>query len=173
MARERLADSREKAARLAPGAPLNLLGTIRPLPETYVPWAGPSIRVIEHQAHAPGHSALLIDSRGVLVAGDMLSDVEIPLLDLDSTDPHSDYLRALELLGDTTSGAAVVVPGHGAVARGHQIRDRIEADRAYVQALRDGREPDNPRVGPLASSGRDWLPGEHQRQVRHALTRQR
>jgi glyoxylase-like metal-dependent hydrolase (beta-lactamase superfamily II) len=40
-----------------------------------IPWDGPQIRIIEHQAHAPGHAALLMEERGVLVAGDMLSDV--------------------------------------------------------------------------------------------------
>ena len=46
-----------------------------------------------------GHAALLIEERGVLVAGDMLSDVLIPLLDLnDTADPIEDYLAALRLL---------------------------------------------------------------------------
>ena len=39
------------------------------------------VRIIEHPAHAPGHAALLIEERGVLVAGDMLSDVLVPMLD--------------------------------------------------------------------------------------------
>ena len=37
--------------------------------------------MIEHEAHAIGHAAVLLADRGVLVAGDMLSDVLIPLLD--------------------------------------------------------------------------------------------
>jgi hypothetical protein len=49
---------------------------------------GPSNPDHEHQAHAPGHAALLIEERWVLVAGDLLSDVLIPLLDLnDTADP--------------------------------------------------------------------------------------
>jgi glyoxylase-like metal-dependent hydrolase (beta-lactamase superfamily II) len=61
---------------------------------------GPQVRIIEHQAHAPGHAALLIEERGVLVAGDMLSDVLIPMLDLNGT---ADWLpgvhaRQLQLL---------------------------------------------------------------------------
>jgi dihydrofolate reductase len=48
----------------------------------------------------PGHAALLIEERGVLVAGDMLSDVLIPMLDLnDTADPIEDYLAGLRLLG--------------------------------------------------------------------------
>jgi hypothetical protein len=38
---------------------------------------------------------------------------------------------------------------------------------SYVHALRDGHAPDNPRIGPSATFGKDWLPGvyEWQRQV--------
>jgi glyoxylase-like metal-dependent hydrolase (beta-lactamase superfamily II) len=169
-AHAQLADARGKAAQLAPGAPLELIGTITPLPAAagYVPWAGPAVRIIEHRAHAPGHAALLIEHCAVLVAGDMLSDVEIPLLDLSSADPHGDYLIALQLFDDVVSDVAVVVPGHGALARDSEIRSRIDADQAYVQALQQGCDPDDPRVGPLATYGQDWLPGEHQRQLRHA-----
>jgi glyoxylase-like metal-dependent hydrolase (beta-lactamase superfamily II) len=171
VARERLDDAREKAAARFTAVPLELVGTITPLPAAapYLPWAGPAVRIIEHRAHSPGHAALLIEHCGVLVAGDMLSDVEIPLLDLSSADPHSDYLAALGRFDDVVAGVAVVVPGHGAVGRGAEIRRRIDADRAYVQALREGREPADPRVGPLATYGRDWLPDEHRRQMEHAL----
>src|SRR5262245_5879865 len=52
--------------------PLDLLGLITGLPAeaTQIPWDGPHIRIIEHQAHAAGHAALLIEERRVLVAGD-------------------------------------------------------------------------------------------------------
>jgi glyoxylase-like metal-dependent hydrolase (beta-lactamase superfamily II) len=88
-ARDRLSDEHAKArvAGLIPPdivgqVPLDLLGLITGLPaETaQIPWDGPQVRIIEHQAHAPGHAALLIEERGVLVAGDMLSDVLIPML---------------------------------------------------------------------------------------------
>jgi glyoxylase-like metal-dependent hydrolase (beta-lactamase superfamily II) len=54
----------------------DLFGLITGLPaETArIPWDGPQVRIVEHQAHAAGHAALLIEERGVLVAGDMLSD---------------------------------------------------------------------------------------------------
>lgn len=171
VARTELDDARGKAAQFATGVALDAIGAITPLPAgtQCLPWAGPQVRIIEHRAHAPGHAALLIEERGVLVAGDMLSDVEVPLLDLSSSDPHGDYLNALELFDDLTAEVAVVVPGHGAVGRGDELRRRIDADRAYVQALREGRDPADPRVGPLATYGRDWLPDEHRRQLRHAM----
>src|SRR5205823_7591348 len=149
---------------IAQEIPLDLLGIITGLPaETaQIPWDGPKVRIIEHQAHAPGHAALLIEERDVLVAGDMLSDILIPFLDLDAADPIEDYLAALRLIEDVADAVEYVVPGHGSVGGADQVRARIEQDRGYVQALRDGDIPDDPRVGPSATFGRDWLPGVHE-----------
>ena len=100
--RNLLSDARWKAriaewipADIVEQVPLDLLGLITGLPAemTQIPWDGPQVRIVEHQAHAPGHAALFIEERGVLVAGDMLSDVLIPMLDLnDTADPIEDYL---------------------------------------------------------------------------------
>jgi glyoxylase-like metal-dependent hydrolase (beta-lactamase superfamily II) len=161
-------DAVAKAAGIPPQVPLDLLGLITGLPaETaQIPWDGPSVRIVEHQAHAPGHAALFIEEDGVLVAGDMLSDVLIPMLELrDATDPIEDYLAALRLLEGVTGGVDVLVPGHGSVGGPDQIQARIDQDRAYVKALRDGQDPSDPRVGPSAVYGQDWLPGVHLRQL--------
>jgi glyoxylase-like metal-dependent hydrolase (beta-lactamase superfamily II) len=168
-ARARRGDASEKAARIAEDVSLELLGTITALPPgtTQIPWDGPRVTIVEHQAHAPGHAALLVEDRGVLVAGDMLSDVEIPLLDLvDPSDPVQDYLDALQLLEDAARAVDVVVPGHGSLGGQGEVRRRIDDDRTYVAVLGEGRDPHDPRVGPSATYGRDWLPGEHQRQLR-------
>ena len=46
-----------------------------------------------------GHASLVIEERGVLIAADMLSDVLIPLLDLNgAADPIEDYPAALRLV---------------------------------------------------------------------------
>jgi glyoxylase-like metal-dependent hydrolase (beta-lactamase superfamily II) len=151
--------------------PWDLFGRLAGLPAgtARVPWDGPHVRVIEHQAHAPGHAALLIEERGVLVAGDMLSDALIPMLDLSGTaDPVEGYLAALRLLEGAAGDADVLVPGHGSVGGAGQVRARIEQDRAYVQALRDARAPGDPRVGPSAAF--DWMSGVHERQLQQ-LTR--
>ena len=140
--------------------PMDLLGLITGLPaETaQIPWDGPRVRIIEHQAHAPGHAALVIEERGVLVAGDMLSDILMPFLDLEAADPIEDYLAALRLLEGVADDVDVVIPGHGSVGGAEQLRARIEQDRAYVQALRDGGVPDDPRVGPSATLARIGCP---------------
>jgi len=145
----------------------DVFGLITSLPaETArIPWDGPQVRIVEHQAHAPGHAALLIEERGVLVAGDMLSDVLIPMLNLDVTaDPIEDYLAALRLLEGVAGDVDVLVPGHGSVGGADQVRARIDLDRAYVHAVRDAGVPDDPRLGPSAY-GKDFLPGVHARQL--------
>jgi glyoxylase-like metal-dependent hydrolase (beta-lactamase superfamily II) len=145
---------------IAEEVPLDLFGLITGLPAetTQIPWDGPRVRIIEHPAHAQGHAALLIEERGVLVAGDMLSDILIPFPDLDAANPIEDYLVGLRLLEAVADDVAVLVPGHGSVGGADQVRARIEQDRAYVHALRDGHASDDPRIGPSATFGKDWLP---------------
>ena len=152
----------------------DLFGLITGLPaETArIPWDGPQVRIIEHQAHAPGHAALLIEERGVLVAGDMLSDVLIPMLDLnDTADPIEDYLAALRLLEGAAGDVDVLVPGHGSIGGADQVHARIDQDRAYVHALRDARVPSDPRVGPSAKDGWDWVASVHARQLQRLARR--
>ncbi|WP_157250320.1 MBL fold metallo-hydrolase [Nonomuraea typhae] len=148
--------------------PLDLLGLITGLPaETaHIPWDGPQVRIIEHQAHAPGHAALLIEERGVLVAGDMLSDVLVPMFDLDhATDPIGDYFTALRLFEEVAGDVDVVIPGHGSVGGSGQARARIDQDRAYVLALRTGQAPADPRIGPSAKPGWEWVSDVHEGQL--------
>jgi glyoxylase-like metal-dependent hydrolase (beta-lactamase superfamily II) len=159
---------------IAEEIPLDLFGLITGLPAeaAQIPWDGPHVRILEHQAHAPGHAALWIEERGVLVAGDMLSDILIPFLDLDAADPIEDHLVALRLLESVADDVDVFIPGHGSAGGADQLRARIDQDRAYVQALRDGHTPDDPRIGPSATFGQDWLPSVHDWQLQQ-LTKKR
>ena len=159
---------------IADEVPLDLFGLITGLPAgtEQIPWDGPRVRIIEHPAHAPGHAALFIEERGVLVAGDMLSDVFIPMLDLnDTADPIEDYLIGLRLLEGVANDVDVLIPGHGSVGGADRLRDRIEQDRAYVEALRDGADPDDPRIGPSAKPGWEWVSDVHAGQVQSLAER--
>ena len=179
--RDRLSDAGAKARvaehlppEIAGQVPLDLLGVITALPaeKAQIPWDGPRVRIIEHQAHAPGHAALFIEERGVLVAGDMLSDVLIPMLDLNGTaDPIEDYLAALRLLEGVADDVDVVVPGHGSVGGADQVHARIERDRAYVLALREGQDPSDPRIGPSAEPGWEWVSDVHNGQAQRLAER--
>jgi len=163
-------DWKAQAARTLPpqiagDVPLNLFGVITGLPAgtSRLPWDGPDVRIVEHPAHAQGHAALIIGERGVLVAGDMLSDVLIPMMDdfTGSHDPIEGYLESLRLLEAVADDVDVLVPGHGSVARTDQIHARIRQDRQYVHALRDGNAPSDPRLGPSAEPGWEWVSGIH------------
>ena len=153
---------------LAGEVPLELFGLITALPAgtTHIPWDGPRVRIIENPAHVQGHAALFIESHGVLVAGDMLSDILMPFPNLGAADPIGDYLAGLQLLEDIADDVDVVIPGHGSVGAAGQVRARIELDRAYLLAVRDGRTPDDPRIVPSASYGGDWLPGVYEWQAK-------
>ena len=158
---------------VAGDVPLDLLGLITGLPAetTQIPWDGPQVRIIEHQAHAPGHAALLIEERRVLVAGDMLSDVLIPMLDLSAADPIEDYLAALRLLEGAAGDVDVLVPGHGSIGGADQVHARIDQDRAYVHALREGHVPSDPRIGPSAKPGWEWVSDVHNGQAQRLAQR--
>jgi uridylate kinase len=85
----------------------------------------------------------------------MLSDVLIPLLDPRRPGQVGAYETALDRLGEAARQVEVVVPGHGAVARGPEVAARLAADRAYIDALRRGGEAIDARLD------QDWLSGPH------------
>ncbi|MFE2578998.1 MBL fold metallo-hydrolase, partial [Streptomyces sp. NPDC059378] len=114
-ARER---ARAMAAESASGVPLDLVALVTPLPADGGPVPG---EIIEHRAHAVGHTAVLLADRGVLLAGDMLSDVLIPLLDIRQDDQVEAYGKALDRLGEAARHIDVVIPGHGTVAEGPEV----------------------------------------------------
>jgi glyoxylase-like metal-dependent hydrolase (beta-lactamase superfamily II) len=159
---------------IAGQVPLDLYGLITGLPAgtAQIPWDGPQARIIEHQAHAPGHAALFIEESRVLIAGDMLSDVLVPMLDLNGTaDPIEEYLAALQLLQAVAGNVDVVIPGHGSAGDAGQLHERIERDRAYVLALREGRDPSDPRIGPSAKPGWEWVSDVHAGQAQALASR--
>ncbi len=155
-ARER---AQAMAAESASGIPLELVALVTPLPAEGGPMPG---TIIEHQAHAIGHAAVLLADRGVLLAGDMLSDVLIPLLDPRQTGQVEAYLAALDRLGEAARDVDVVIPGHGAAAVGPEVEARLAADRAYIDALRRGDDPVDARLDQA------WLSGPHQSNLEQA-----
>lgn len=171
-ARVRLGENRRQAAEALAGVDVGPLGGVTalppvdaaplsagsgPLPAGAIPWAGPRVLVLEHRAHAAGHAALLVPDAGVLIAGDMLSDVEVPLPDLAAEDPLGDYERALDLFAGLDA-IDVVVPGHGTVGDRVELERRIAADRRYLVAVRTGLAVEDPRL----VAGPGWLRREHE-----------
>ncbi|MFD4961011.1 MBL fold metallo-hydrolase [Microbacterium sp. NPDC058389] len=117
------------------------------IPSESVP-RGFAPELVVHDGHAPGHTAVWLPEQRVLVAGDMLSDLELPLPfapdDLDS------YVAALDRLAPYAAQAAVVIPGHG--TPGGDALARLDADRRYLNDVVAGRAPADPR---LANPGMD------------------
>jgi hydroxyacylglutathione hydrolase len=143
----------------APGHNLELFGRLVPLGPDQVPWAGPAAHVIAHNGHAAGHGAVFLPDTGVLVAGDMLSDIEIPLLDTTEDDPLGDYRAGLERLA-AVSGVRWLVPGHGHVGDAGEFRRRLDADIRYLNSLAEGRPFDDPRCTV------DWQRQHHAHQLK-------
>jgi len=110
-----------------------------------VPWSGPAARLVVHDGHAPGHAAVHLPELGVLAAGDMLSDVEIPGLDWDEPDALGAYQDGLQALGEL-AGVRLVIPGHGRPGDSAAWRDRLQADRHYLEALAAGDPVVDPRL---------------------------
>jgi len=149
--------------RAVPGHDLSLVGRMRSLDAAAVPWDGPEARLIIHDGHAPGHGAVFLPDSGVLIAGDMCSDVEIPLLDPAAKDPLGDYRAGMERLA-TVSGVRQVVPGHGHVGDAGELRRRLTLDAAYLDAVAAGHPAGDPR---LTEDSPAWLRATHDEQVRY------
>jgi glyoxylase-like metal-dependent hydrolase (beta-lactamase superfamily II) len=150
-----------EAERFAPGHDLGLLGVLTPLPPgaDRIGWDGPEARAVIHEGHAPGHGAVFLPAAGVLIAGDMCSDVEIPLLDLATADPLGGYRAGLERLA-ALPGVRLVIPGHGHPGDAAEFRRRLDADRRYLDELERGATFRDPRLA------QDWLRAEHDAQAR-------
>ena len=146
-----------------PDLDLELVGRMQSLGAPAIPWDGPEARLIVHDGHAPGHGAVFLPGSGVLVAGDMCSDIEIPLLDTAAADPLGDYRAGMERLA-AVSGVRQVVPGHGHVGDAAELRRRLGLDGAYLDALATGMPVGDPR---LTADSPEWLRTTHEQQVRH------
>ena len=127
-----------------------------------------------------------IDGSDLNQLADDLDRLGLPVVAGFSTHPHWDHLlwhprfgdaprhatpagaqtaneeTALDRLGEAARHVNVVVPGHGAVATGAEVAARLAADRAYIDALRQGGELLDPRLE------QDWIAGLHQANVEQA-----
>ena len=95
---------------------------------------------------APGHTAdgnaFWMPSVGVLVCGDYLSPVEIPMISQGGS--AGVYLETLERLAPLVGVAARVVPGHGRPLERDEAERILAEDTAYVSALLAGTDPELP-----------------------------
>jgi len=81
----------------------------------------------------------------VLVCGDYLSPVEIPMISKGGS--VSAYLATIARLEPLVEQAAHVVPGHGAPLDGVRAAAILREDRAYLEGLPDAPLPLARRTG--------------------------
>src|SRR5919112_367497 len=78
----------------------------------------------------------------VLVPGDYLSPVEIPMIH--ESGSVAAYIATLNRLEPLVEQAEHVVPGHGGPIDGTQALAILREDRAYLEALKAGEDPQLP-----------------------------
>ncbi len=84
--------------------------------------------------HTPDGMAIAVPWAGVLIAGDHLSPVEIPMVGTQD-DAISAYLQTLERLEPLIGQADTVIPGHGEVLGAERALAILREDRDYLRAL--------------------------------------
>jgi glyoxylase-like metal-dependent hydrolase (beta-lactamase superfamily II) len=123
------------------------LGTLQSLPVPGKLELGPSrqIELFEATGHTADGVAYWLPWVGVLVCGDYLSPVEVPMLSAGGS--LDSYRATVARLGELLAVARWVVPGHGGPITGEQAREIATEDLAYLEAL--AADPD--RAQPPAS----------------------
>jgi glyoxylase-like metal-dependent hydrolase (beta-lactamase superfamily II) len=97
------------------------------------------------EGHTADGMAVWVPWASVLVCGDYLSPVEIPMLSPGGS--RDAYLATLARLEALVEAAAHVVPGHGAPLDSVRAAAILREDRAYLEALPDAPLPLARRTG--------------------------
>lgn len=136
MARDHHADLQRQVARWRAAAGLPPASFSPPAPDlTFTSRltlrrGGLRLDILHAPGHAPDHCAVYAPGDRVLWAGDMLSDLEVPM----AMDGVVAYRATLACLADLD--VAVLVPGHGAPAMARaEVRARFAQDQRYLAAL--------------------------------------
>jgi glyoxylase-like metal-dependent hydrolase (beta-lactamase superfamily II) len=102
-----------------------------------------ALEVVPADGHTPDGMAIWIPWARVLVCGDYLSPLEIPMVEY-SVDA---YLATLARLEPLVEQAEHVVPGHGGPIDGVQAAAILREDRAYLEGFPDASLPLARRTG--------------------------
>jgi len=119
--------------------PLSLPGPQRLDVPGFIDVGSASIELHPADGHTVDGMALWIPWASVLVVGDYLSPVEIPMISEGGS--VSAYLATLRRLEPLVSEAEWVVPGHGGPIDGTRALAILREDRAYLEALPDAPLP--------------------------------
>jgi glyoxylase-like metal-dependent hydrolase (beta-lactamase superfamily II) len=120
-------------------APLSL-GHVQALPVPgHLDVGAQTIELHPTEGHVVDGMALWLDWAAVLVAGDFLSPVEIPMISRGGS--RSAYLATLERLRPLVEQADHVVAGHGGAIDGVRALAILREDVAYLEGLPDSKLP--------------------------------
>ena len=105
--------------------------------------------------HTPDGMAIWDPAARVLVCGDYLSPVEIPMISEEGS--RDAYVATLERLAPLVERAVIVVPGHGEPVEGARAAALLREDLAYLRALPDAELPPARRSAPQRAIHADNL----------------
>jgi hydroxyacylglutathione hydrolase len=100
----------------------------------------------EAGGHAPDGTALFCEEHALLLPGDYLCEVEIPLVS-QAGSPEA-YLATLDRLTPFVRRAGRVVPGHGPPLDRRRALELLDLDRRYLEALLSDPGTARPLRGP-------------------------
>jgi glyoxylase-like metal-dependent hydrolase (beta-lactamase superfamily II) len=121
------------------GAPLSL-GQVQALPVPgHCEIGDGELELHAADGHTADGMAVWIEWARVLVCGDYLSPVEVPMIGADGS--RDAYLATLRRLEPLVAAAAHVVPGHGAVMDGARAAAILREDVNYLAKLPDAELP--------------------------------
>lgn len=109
--------------------------------------------VLGHESEVVQSNAVVVQGRvGVLLIDPGVQDHEMACLANDLSDLGQPVVAGFSTHPDWD---------HGSVGGAGQVRARIDLDRAYMHALRNGGVLDDPRFGPSAKPGWEWVSDVH------------
>jgi glyoxylase-like metal-dependent hydrolase (beta-lactamase superfamily II) len=133
------------------------LGSIQALPVPgHLELGDEELELHPAEGHTSDGTAVLARHAGLLVCGDYLSNVEIPMISPGGS--LEGYRATLARLAPLVDAASAVVPGHGSPHDRDTALRLLEEDSAYLEALGRGEDPKLP-------AGRDTA---HQRELHAA-----
>ncbi|HEY1358443.1 MAG TPA: MBL fold metallo-hydrolase [Thermoleophilaceae bacterium] len=144
-------DLRDEDARLYVARPAPLaLGSVQALPVPgKLELSDEEVELHAAEGHTADGMALMARWCGLLICGDYLSDVEIPMIS--SGGSLADYRATLARFAPLIEAASTVVPGHGAMLSRDTALKLLDEDVDYLDALEAGSE------GPALPAGRDTV----------------
>jgi len=119
--------------------PLSLAGAQTLGVPGYIDIGSQTLELHPADGHTADGMAVWVPWARVLVPGDYLSPVEIPVLSAGGN--AAAYIATLNRLEPLVEQAGHVVPGHGGPIDGTQALAILREDRAYLEALARGEDP--------------------------------